>query len=140
WVGVWISLALLFAFGLYVYAGSQFGAAAARQVTLEFLTGYIVEESLSLDNMFVFVLIFGYFAVPAEFQHRILFYGILGALVFRATFIALGSVLLQYNWVVILFGVFLIVTGIKMMFVPDREIEPEKNIVMRLLRKVLPVT
>ncbi len=140
WIGVWTGLALAFCFGLYQYAGSKFGAAAAKQVALEFLTGYIVEESLSLDNMFVFVLLFGSFGIPAQFQHRILFYGIGGALLFRAAFIGLGSVLLQYAWVVLLFGVFLVFTGIKMMLSPGREMRPEESAILRLLRKILPVT
>jgi tellurite resistance protein TerC len=114
--------------------------AAARDTALEFLTGYIVEYSLSVDNIFIFVLVLGYFAIPAQYQHRVLFYGILGALVFRVVFIALGSVLMQIHWVVLLFGVFLIFTGIKMMLVPDKGLEPEKNPVIRLFRRFVPVT
>jgi tellurite resistance protein TerC len=140
WTAVWITLALLFSFWLYQYAGTRFGQQAAKKVTLEFLTGYIVEWSLSLDNMFVFVVVFAYFAIPAELQHRVLFYGILGALVFRAAFISLGSALLQYGWVAVLFGAFLILTGIRMMFSPERQVEPEKSLMIRALRKVLPVT
>lgn len=83
---------------------------------MEFLTGYIVEYSLSVDNIFVFVLVLGYFAIPAKFQHRVLFYGILGALVFRGLFIALGSVLMRTQWIVLLFGAFLIFTGLKMVW------------------------
>ena len=89
--------------------------AAARQVALEFLAGYVVEYTLSVDNMFVFVVIFSFFRVPSQLQHRVLFYGILGALIFRGIFIALGSVLLSYHWVVVIFGVMLIVTGIRML-------------------------
>ncbi|HET9532257.1 MAG TPA: TerC/Alx family metal homeostasis membrane protein, partial [Blastocatellia bacterium] len=98
------------------------------------------EKSLSVDNIFVFVLVFTYFAIPSKYQHRILFYGILGALIFRAAFIAAGSVLMQYHWVIYLFGGFLIVTGIKMMFVPDKEIHPEKNLVIRIFKRLVPVT
>src|SRR4029077_11525943 len=116
WTGVSVALALLFCLGLYKYAAWKFGATAGKQIGLEFLTGYVVEWSLSLDNMFVFVLVFRYFRIPALLQHRILFYGILGALIFRGAFVALGAELLQYGWVVILFGVFLILTGIRMMF------------------------
>lgn len=140
WIYVWAGLALLFCFGLYQYVGWKFGGVHAKQVALEFLTGYIVEESLSLDNMFVFVLIFSYFRIPAKYQHRVLFYGILGALVFRGIFIALGSVLLRYAWMTILFGAFLIITGLKMMIMPEREIDPEKTLVTRILRKVMPVS
>ena len=126
--------------GLYYYADWKFGHPAAKQVALEFLTGYIVEESLSFDNMFVFVLVFRYFKIPDQHQHRVLFYGIAGALVFRGIFVALGARLLQYEWLVIVFGVFLVFTGIKMMVVRERELEPEKTLVMRFARKVLPVT
>ena len=153
WSVVWISLALLFNFLLYQYALWKFPldprlmaipgfdpSGAAWRVSLEFLTGYIVEKSLSVDNIFVFVLVFGYFAIPAKYQHRVLFYGIVGALTFRAIFIALGSALMQYQWVVIVFGGFLIVTGIKMMFAPEKGLEPDKNLLIRLFRRFVPVT
>jgi tellurite resistance protein TerC len=140
WTCVWAGLALIFCLGLHQYAAWKFGAAAAKRVALEFLTGYIVEESLSLDNMFVFVLLFSALRIPPHFQHRILFYGILGALIFRGAFIALGSSLLQYGWMVIVFGVFLIFTGIKMMFSGEVEVRPDESRLLRLLRKVLPVT
>jgi len=139
WTTVWVCLALLFSFGLYSYAASKFGATAARQVGLEFLTGYVVEWSLSLDNIFVFVLVFRYFAIPPLLQHRILFFGILGALIFRGAFIVLGAALLQYGWIVILFGVFLIFTGFRMMFSAERPASPERSLMVRLVRKVLPV-
>jgi tellurite resistance protein TerC len=140
WTLVWVALALIFNYGLYRYASAQFGDSAGRQAGLEFLTGYVVEKALSLDNIFIFVVVFSYFGIPAMYQHRILFYGIAGALVFRAIFIAAGSALLQYHWVIWVFGAFLILTGIKMMFAPEREIEPEKNIIIRLLRRVVPIT
>ncbi len=153
WSAVWVVLALAFNYFLYKYAGWRFRnaerltslpgfdpEAAARQTALEFLTGYLVEKSLSVDNIFVFVVVFGYFAIPPMYQHRVLFYGILGALVFRAIFIAMGAMLMQYHWVVLAFGIFLIVTGIKMFFVPDREIHPEKNPLLRLFRRFVPVT
>ncbi len=153
WTVVWVTLALLFNFALYQYASWKFPQdarllavpgfdpqAAASRVGLEFLTGYIVEKSLSVDNIFVFVLVFGYFAVPAIYQHRVLFYGIIGALIFRAVFIALGSVLMQYHWVILIFGAFLIITGVKMMFASDKEVEPEKNLLLRLFRRFVPVT
>jgi len=140
WMAVWIALALLFCFGLYQYAGWKHGDLAAKRTALEFLTGYVVEESLSLDNMFVFVLVFSYFRIPAEFHYRVLFFGILGALIFRAMFVVLGSTLLQFGWVVILFGVFLMVTGLKMMLGREQQIEPENSVAIRLLRKIAPVT
>jgi tellurite resistance protein TerC len=139
WTAIWAFLALLFCFGLYKYASFQFGPAVGKQIGLEFLTGYLVEWSLSIDNMFVFVLVFGYFRIPPLLHHRILFFGILGALIFRGIFIALGAVLLQYGWVVILFGAFLVLTGIHMMFSGVRQVDPERSLAVRLLRRVLPV-
>jgi tellurite resistance protein TerC len=112
----------------------------ANQTGLEFLTGYVVEKSLSVDNVFVFVVVFTYFAIPAKYQHRVLFYGILGALIFRIIFISLGAVLMQFHWVIWLFGAFLILTGIKILFAPEKPIDPEKNPVIRLLRKMIPVS
>lgn len=153
WSVVWVTLALVFNFLLYQYALWKFPQdprllatpgfdpeAAAWRVALEFLTGYVVEKSLSVDNIFVFVLVFGYFAVPAKYQHRVLFYGIVGALVFRAVFIALGSALMQYHWVVVVFGLFLVITGLKMMFAKEKPVEPEKNLLIRLFRRFVPTT
>ncbi len=153
WSVVWVALALVFNYGFYRYAAWKFAgdprlaqipgfdaAAAAKQVGLEFLTGYVVEKTLSLDNIFVFVVVFAFFGIPAVYQHRVLFYGILGALVFRAIFIVLGASLLRYHWVIWLFGGFLILTGIKMMFAPERKIEPDKNPLIRLFRRFVPVT
>jgi tellurite resistance protein TerC len=140
WSVIWVALALLFNYGFYLYASSKFGPDVGAQKGLEFLTGYIVEKSLSVDNIFVFVMVFSYFAIPPKYQHRVLFYGILGALLFRAIFIALGSYLMAFHWVVIVFGAFLILTGLKMMFVPDKGIDPEKNPVIRLLRRLMPIT
>jgi len=153
WSLVWIGLALAFNALFYWYAATTFPQnerlmaipgfdpdAAARQTALEFLTGYIVEKSLAVDNIFVFVVVFSFFAVPPVYQHRVLFYGILGALVFRAIFIAMGSVLMQYKWVVIVFGAFLILTGIKMFFAPEKGIEPDRNPVIRLFKRFVPVT
>jgi tellurite resistance protein TerC len=113
---------------------------AAVQTALEFLAGYVVEYTLSVDNMFVFVVIFSFFRVPALLQHRVLFYGILGALMFRGLFIALGSVLLSYHWVVVLFGAMLIVTGFKMLGSHSAETDPGRNPLVRLTRRLLPVT
>ncbi|HWQ31283.1 MAG TPA: TerC family protein [Blastocatellia bacterium] len=153
WSVVWVALALIFNFGLYQYALWKFpqdarltglpgfdATAAAWQVALEFLTGYVVEKSLAVDNIFVFVVIFSFFAIPAKYQHRVLFYGIIGALIFRAIFIALGSVLMQYHAVIIIFGLFLIFTGVKMMFAPEKEMNPERNPLIRLFRRFMPVT
>lgn len=153
WSVVWVVLALAFNFALYQYALWKFPqdprllaipgfdpTGAAWRVSLEFLTGYIVEKSLSVDNVFVFVVIFSYFAIPPKYQHRVLFYGIIGALLFRAIFIAMGSVLMQYHWVILLFGAFLILTGIKMLFAPEKPIDPEKNPLIRLFKRFVPVT
>ena len=140
WVLVWAALSAAFCYGLYFYSADKFGDAIARRLALEFATGYLVEQALSVDNMFVFVLIFGYFAVPRKYQHRVLFYGILGALIFRGIFIALGAALLRYEWVVMLFGVFLIFTGAKMFFGKEQEIDPNKNFVLRLAQRFLPLT
>ncbi len=152
WSAVWVLLALLFNYGLYEYARASFPArpdlaaipgfnpqAAARQVGLEFLAGYLVEKSLSIDNIFVFVVIFRYFGVPPAYQHRVLFYGILGALIFRAIFIALGAALLKYHWVIVVFGAFLILTGIKMLAVRNEAADPGKNPALRLFRRYVPV-
>lgn len=124
WSVVWISLALAFGGGLYFYALSKFPEAVAQQVGLEYLTGFVIEKALAVDNIFVFILVFSYFAIPAQYQHRVLFFGILGALVFRAAFIALGATLLQYKWVVILAGVFLVATGVKILLKPEQAPDP----------------
>jgi tellurite resistance protein TerC len=153
WSAVWIALALVFNFLFYRYAAWEFARdprlleipgfepeAAARQVGLEFLAGYVVEKTLSLDNIFVFVVVFAFFGIPALYQHRVLFYGIAGALVFRALFIALGAALFDYQWIVWLFGGFLILTGVKMMFAPDRGVDPSANPLLRLFRRFVSVT
>jgi tellurite resistance protein TerC len=141
WSVGWVALSLVFNYGFYRYALWKLGdEAVAKHLGLEFLTGYVIEKTLSLDNIFVFAVILGYFAVPALYQHRVLFFGIIGALLFRAIFIALGSILLQYHWVNLLFGGLLILTAIKMMAVPDQKIEPEKNPILKLFRRLVPVT
>jgi tellurite resistance protein TerC len=114
--------------------------AAARQVTLEYLTGYIIEEALSVDNLFVFVVIFGSFAIPPAYQHRILFLGILGAILFRGAFIAAGAVLFSYHWVAVAFGLLLMVSGVKLAFVGDQPDHPEDSRILAVLRRYLPVT
>ena len=153
WSVIWVILALLFGWGFYQYALWKFPQdprlmaipgfdpdAAAVRSGLEFLTGYIIEKSLAVDNIFVFVVVFTFFAIPAKYQHRVLFYGIIGALFFRIIFIALGSVLMQYKWIVVIFGVFLILTGIKILFAPEKPIDPEKNPLIKLLKRFLPVS
>ena len=133
WSGIWIALALLFALGVYSWDGPQ--------SALEFLTGYLIEKSLSVDNIFVFVLIFSYFKVPARYQHTVLFWGILGALVMRAIFIFAGIALLQQlHWILYVFGALLILTGIKMATEKDKEIHPDKNPLLKLFRRLVPVT
>jgi TerC family integral membrane protein len=133
WSGVWIALALLFNLGLYYLRGPQ--------PALEFLTGYLIEKSLSVDNIFVFLLIFTYFRVPMRYQHRVLFWGVLGALIMRAILIALGISLIQhFHWVIYVFGAFLILTGVKMGLGKDKEIDPERNPALRLFRRFTPVT
>jgi tellurite resistance protein TerC len=135
WSCVWIFLALLF--DLFIYLDKNFGPVKA----LEFLTGYVIEYSLSVDNIFVFILIFSYFAVSSEYQHKILFWGILGALIMRGIFIFTGVALInRFHWVVIIFGGFLVFTGIRMLFTKETEVDPEKNVVVRFFRKFLPVT
>ena len=140
WSLFWVGLALAFNYGLYLYADARFGPETARTVGLEFLTGYLVEKSLAIDNIFVFALVFSYFSIPAEYQHRVLFYGIVGALVLRAIFIAMGSVLMQYEAVVYVFGAFLLFTGAKMLYSPEHKIAPERNPIIRLLKRLVPIT
>jgi tellurite resistance protein TerC len=139
WTAISPGLALLFCAGLYKYAVWNFGATTGKQIGVEFLTGYVLEWSLSLDNMFIFVLVFRYFGTPAQLQHRVLFYGILGALFFRGVFVVLGAELLQYGWVVILFGVFMILTGVQMIFSAERQIQPERSLIVRGVRRLVPV-
>jgi len=109
-------------------------------VALEFFTGYVVEESLSVDNIFVFVVVFTYFGIPSKYQHRVLFYGIVGAFFFRTAFIVVGSVLMQYHFVVLIFGAFLIFTGIRLISAPEEKVDPEKNALIRIFRRFVPVT
>jgi tellurite resistance protein TerC len=133
WSAFWIALSLLFNLGVYFWSGSQ--------AALEFLTGYLLEKSLSVDNIFVFLMIFTYFRVPYLHQHKVLFWGILGALIMRALFILVGITLIQkFHWVIYIMGAFLIVTGIKMATQKDEEIHPERNPVLRLVRRFVPVT
>ena len=133
WTAVWVALALTFAVGLHFVVG--------RHAALTFLTGYVIEEALSADNIFVMVLIFEYFRVPKSSQHRVLFYGILGALVMRGAFIAAGTALItRFHWVLYIFGGLLVVTGIRMAVRGDEEFDGEKSRVVRALRRVLPLS
>jgi tellurite resistance protein TerC len=133
WTAVWITLAMIFNLGLWYLAGPQ--------KALEFFTGYLIEYSLSVDNIFVFALLFSYFAVPAKYQHRVLFWGILGALVMRAVMILAGTLLIaKFVWIIYVFGGFLILTGIKMIVKKEEEIHPENNPVVRWFKRLMPVT
>jgi tellurite resistance protein TerC len=133
WSAVWVSLALLFAGGVFWRLGSVTG--------VEFLTGYIIELSLSVDNLFVFLLIFGYFKVPAQYQHRVLFWGVLGALVMRIVMIALGAALIhRFHWIIYVFGAFLIYTGLRMLRQGETEVHPEDNPVVKFVTRFVPIT
>lgn len=153
WTIIWVSLAMIFNFAFYKYAQWKFSEDAtllsipgfnpdlvAKHTALEFFTGYIVEKSLAVDNIFVFVIVFNFFAIPTKYQHRVLFFGIIGALIFRIIFISLGAILVQYQFIVILFGIFLILTGLKILFAPEKPLDPEKNPVIKLFRKFFDVT
>lgn len=133
WTAVWVALAMLFNVGLWHFQGSQKG--------LEFFTGYLIEKSLSVDNVFVFALLFSYFAVPAKYQHKVLFWGILGALIMRAIMIVAGAALItKFAWIIYVFGGFLILTGIKMIVKREEEIHPERNPVVKWFKRLMPVT
>ena len=133
WTTIWISLAMIFNAGIDYFMGPGPG--------LEFLTGYLIEKALSVDNIFVFVLIFSYFRVPARYQHRVLFWGILGALLMRGTMIAAGAYLIhQFHWIIYVFGGFLVISGIRMATQKEHDIEPESNPILRLIRRLIRVT
>lgn len=132
WTGFWVALAILFCLGVYYFEGYE--------KALEFITAYLIEESLSVDNLFVFLLIFNYFGVPVKYEHKALFWGILGALILRGVFIFTGVVLIEkFHWLIYVFGAFLIFTALKMAFSGEQEIHPEKNPVLGLLRRTIPV-
>ncbi len=140
WSGVWVVLSLTFNLGIYYFYSPPEGFTSAESA-LQFLTGYVIEKSLSVDNIFVFVLLFSYFKVPALYQHKVLFWGILGALVMRAIFIFAGVALINhFAWVIYVFGAFLIFTGIKLVTQKDKEIHPEKNPVLRLFKRFFRVS
>lgn len=133
WSGVWVTLALAFNVGVYFWKG--------QEVAVQFFTGYIVEKSLSVDNIFVFLQVFAYFSVPALYQHKILFWGILGAIVMRAIFIFAGVALIsKFHWIIYIFGAFLVITGIKMALSKNKEIHPEKNPLLKLLKRFIPLS
>jgi len=133
WSAMWVALAAAFAVVVYFWHG--------RPATLEFVTGYVIELSLSVDNLFVFLVIFRYFRVPAEYQHQVLFWGILGALIMRGVFIAAGvGLMTRFHWIVYVFGAMLIYSGIKLLRQGEAEIHPENNPVLKLFRKLVPVT
>ena len=133
WSGVWIGIAGIFAVFVYIWQGSQFGT--------EFLTGYLIEKTLSIDNVFVFVLIFSYFKVPAQYQYRVLFWGVVGALVMRGALILAGSALISnFHWLIFVFGGFLVVSGIRMAFHDESKSDPGRNPVLRLVKKIVPTS
>jgi tellurite resistance protein TerC len=133
WTSIWITLAMCFNLFVYYYFD--------KEKALEFFTGYLIEKSLSVDNIFVIILIFSYFQVPAAYQHKVLFWGILGALVMRVTFILTGVELIhRFHWLIYIFGGFLVYTGIKMLTSGDVKIDPEKNPLVKLARRVMPIT
>ncbi|WP_086842788.1 TerC family protein [Amycolatopsis kentuckyensis] len=133
WSAVWVALGLAFGAVIWWAWGAEFAG--------QYFAGYVIEKSLAVDNVFVFAIIFGYFAVPREYQHRILFYGVLGALVFRAVFIAAGSVLIaSFAWILYVFGAFLVLTGIRMALHRDETVDYDNNAVLRVFRRVVPAT
>jgi tellurite resistance protein TerC len=133
WSVAWVALALLFNYGVYHFMG--------RQPALEFLTGYLIEKALSVDNIFVFVLVFSYFKVPSKYQHRVLFWGVIGALLMRGAMIGAGAYLIkQFHWIIYIFGGFLVITGVRMATQDEQNIEPESNPVIKLVRRLMPVT
>ena len=143
WSVVWITLAMVFNLGLYLFWDqiSPTSSYTNNEAALAFFTGYLIEKSLSVDNIFVFVLIFTFFAVPAAYQHRVLFWGIIGALIMRGTLIAVGATLLkEFHWIIYVFGAFLIFTGIRMALHRNEEMHPERNPLIKLIRRIMPVT
>jgi tellurite resistance protein TerC len=142
WSAVWVTLALLFAGLLFGPLGWELFGVACHQKALEFLTGYLIELSLSVDNLFVFLLIFSYFKVPPKYQHRVLYWGVLGALVMRVVMILVGTELInRFHWVIYFFGAFLIYTGVQMLRGGEiTELEPEENIVVRFISRYVPIT
>lgn len=141
WSLIWVGLALIFAFGMWKYLTDMSGAEIAQEKTMEFLAGYVIEKSLSIDNVFVFLMIFTHFSVPPEYQRRVLLYGVLGAIVFRLVMILAGVWLVrEFSWILYVFGAFLIVTGFKMTLFAEKQPDLAANPIVRLARKILPFT
>jgi len=141
WSLVWVSLALLFALGMWLFLRDHIGAELAQSATMDFLAGYVIEKSLSIDNIFVFLLIFNHFAVPAEYQRKVLLYGVLGAIVMRIAMILTGVwIVEQFSWVLYLFGAFLIFTGVRMIWSADSHPDLNANPIVRYAKKYLPFT
>src|SRR3981081_831467 len=141
WSAVWVTLALIFAGLLFGPLGWELFGAASHQKALEFLTGYLIELSLSVDNLFVFLLIFSYFKVPPKYQHRVLYWGVLGALIMRVTMILIGTELIdRFHWIIYIFGAFLVYTGVQMLRGGEVDIEPEHNPVVRFVTRYVPIT
>src|SRR6266581_81562 len=141
WSGVWVALALVFAGLLFGPLGWELFGAARHQKGLEFLAGYLIELSLSVDNLFVFLLIFSYFKVPPKYQHRVLYWGVLGALVMRITMIVLGTELIQrFHWIIYFFGMFLVYTAVRMFREEQASIEPDENVIVRFVTRYIPIT
>ncbi len=141
WSGVWITLAMLFNFGLWWYLDGAYGRAVADDKAMEFLTGYLIEKALAVDNIFVFLMIFGFFAVPAEYQRRVLIYGVVGAIVMRAAMILAGAWLVrEFHWVLYLFGAFLVVTGVKMLMFAEAEPDLSKNPLLNWIKRHMRLT
>lgn len=151
WSVFWVCLSLVINWIFYKYSLTKFesspalvpagltAAALAKQLSMEFLTGFVIEKSLAIDNIFLFIIVFKYFGVDSKYQHRVLFFGIIGAVVFRAIFIALGAKLMAYEAVVMFFGVFLIFTGAKMLIMSDKTIDPETNWLVKKIKLILPI-
>ncbi len=140
WSVVWVAMALVFCAGLWWYLNATEGTAVATQKASEFLTGYLIEKSLSVDNIFVFLMIFTYFAVPIEFQKRVIIIGVIGAIVLRAIMILLGAVLIaKFHWILYVFGLFLLVTGVKMLWFADEAPDLEQNPILKWMRKHMPL-
>lgn len=141
WSGVWVALALLFAGLLFGPLGWELFGAARHEKALQFVAGYLIELSLSVDNLFVFLLIFSYFKVPPKYQHRVLYWGVLGALVMRVAMIVAGTELIdRFHWIIYIFGGFLVYTGVQMLRGGETEIEPENNVVVRFVSRYVPIT
>src|SRR5688500_4583705 len=141
WTGFWMSLAAIFCVGIYFFGDGIWGPGSGRTLSLQFATGYLIEQALSVDNLFVILMLFTFFRTPHAFQHKVLFWGILGAIFFRILFILLGVALIErFHWLTYLLGAFLIFTSIKMILSKDEEINPDRNIAIRLFNKLMPVT